>query len=125
MNASVHPIRTTKSAIPELNERFNTLQRMVRELGEAIDHDRAVALHGREARAAVVVELLAKRGVVTVSDVKRELKVTMKTANRLLHHVSHAREGVLVYEPIGGTDRLVLFHPDRVVIDDPRPGSGQ
>jgi hypothetical protein len=124
MNATVHEIRNTKpasrSALPELNQRFATLEKMVRELRESMAADSAVILQGRAARAAAVVDLLNVQGAVTVNDVKKSLGVTMKTANRLLHHVSHCGAGVLIEEPLGGTDRLVLFHPDRVVIDDPR-----
>jgi len=127
MNATVREIRSSKpptadnkSAIPELENRFNTLERIVKDLRASIAADRQVILQGRSARAAAVVDLLAEHGAVTVNDVKKALGVTMKTANRLLHHVSHAGDGILIAEPIGGTDRLVLFHPDRVVIDDPR-----
>lgn len=125
MNATVHEIRKRKSqppksALPELNEKFESLLEMVKNLGAAIEADRTTLLTGRDARAAAVVDLLAERRVLTVADVKKHLKVTMKTANRLLHHVAHAGNGVLKYEPVGGTDRLVLFHPDLVVIDDPR-----
>lgn len=125
MNATVHEIRKRKSqppksAIPELQEKFESLLDMVKKIGASIEADRATLLTGREARAAVVIDLLAEHRALTVSDVKKHLGVTMKTANRLLHHVSHARAGVLMYEPVGGTDRLVLLHPDLVVIDDPR-----
>jgi hypothetical protein len=124
MNATVHEIRNpkppTKSVVPELQQRFETLEKMVKQLGETLRNDSAVTLQGRAARAAAVVDLLAEHGALTVADVKKHLGVTMKTANRLLHHVSHAGDGVLIEEPMGGTARLVLFHPDRVVIDDPR-----
>ncbi len=123
MNASIHQIRLpkekNKSAVPAVTARFEVLERMLKDLRESIAADNET-LNGREARAAAVVDLLAEHGALTVSDVKKHLGVTMKTANRLLHHVSHAGDGILISEPIGGTDRLVLFHIDRVVIDDPR-----
>lgn len=131
MNATVHEIRKRKSsppiasAIPELQQRFETLHEMVRNLGELIHAGPEAPLYGREARAAAVVGLLAEKRVLTVSDVKKGLGVTMKTANRLLHHVAHAGDGVLILEPAGATDRLVLFHPDLVVLDDPRKEPGQ
>lgn len=125
MNATVHEIRKRKSnpppsAIPELQEKFESLLDMVKKIGASIEADRNTMLTGREARAAVVVDLLDEHRALTVSDVKKHLGVTMKTANRLLHHVSHAGLGVLMLEPAGATQRLVLFHPDQVVIDDPR-----
>lgn len=124
MNATIHEIKKRKStppsALPELTKRFETLQQMVSQLRESIEADRATMLTGREMRAAVVVDLLQEHRALTVSDVKKHLGVTMKTANRLLHHVAHAGDGVLVLEPAGATQRLVLFHPDCVVIDDPR-----
>jgi hypothetical protein len=124
MNATVHEIRKRKSnppsAIPELQEKFESLLDMVKKIGASIEADRATMLTGREARAAVVIDLLDEHRALTVADVKKHLGVTMKTANRLLHHVSHAGMGVLMLEPAGATQRLVLFHPDQVAIDDPR-----
>ena len=78
MNASVHPISSKKSVLPELDQRFQNLERLIAQLKQSIQSDQAVLLQGRAARAAAVVDLLNSHGAVTVADVKRELGVTMK-----------------------------------------------
>lgn len=50
--------------------------------------------------------LLADKGSATVAEVSSELKVSLKTANRLVHAACHAGECILVYEPFRTINRL-------------------
>lgn len=62
-------------------------------------------------------EMLARRGEVTVSDIRTVLGVSVKTATRLLHALNRTRDGYLFFDPHGSTERLVLLHPSRVSLE--------
>jgi hypothetical protein len=64
-----------------------------------------------------VRNMLARKGEVTVVDVKSVLGVSVKTATRLMHALNRERSGVLLFDPVGHTERLVLVHPTRVVLE--------
>lgn len=121
--SSVTPItgRLPSDAQRNVEERFATLEGMVAKLKDTIlATQERIPLSGKVANVQAVKDLVTQSGCATVATVKRELGVSAKTANRLLHAVMHGGFGKLIFEPAGTTDRLVLFHNDRVEIDDPR-----
>jgi hypothetical protein len=115
----------------QVQERFKVLETMLGDLKssmaamkpaqappiQAPPQPRAMS---RAAAVQVAALLLRERGVITMADLRRELGVSVKTAHRVARSVAHEGGGHLCFEAVGPSERLVLYHPDRVVIDDPR-----
>lgn len=68
-------------------------------------------------REDAVRRLIRERGCVTASDVQLELGVSHSTAVRAIRGVARAKDGIIVEEVAGPTFRIVLWHPDRVILD--------
>jgi hypothetical protein len=113
------------AGLRDLEEQFSTLEALVRRLTSTVAEGkqwRATVAPPRppterEVQLAAVSRMLTERGSVTVADVRSVLGVSVKTAGRLMHAIAHDGGGVLLFEPAGPTERLRLFHPDKVVID--------
>lgn len=109
-----HP-ETQSSARINLEERFAACERILQDLKQTIQVTRETrAATPQEQRGAKVHELkkiVSSRGRATVADVRRELNVSLKTANRIIHQCAFEDGGVLLFERTGNTNRLVLVRP--------------
>jgi hypothetical protein len=96
-------------------QRFAECERILRELKQTIEVTRETrSATPQEQRGAKVHELkriVSSRGRATVADVRRELQVSLKTANRIIHQCAFEDGGVLLFERTGNTNRLVLVRP--------------
>jgi hypothetical protein len=122
--SNVHQIRRTPA--DSLQERFERLKSLVSRLEEEIRTDRqraermATPTESKAYRVAATQKLLDERLWLTVSDVRTELHVSVKTATRLMQAIAHRQTGVLAYEPAGNSNRLRLYHPSKAILE--RPG---
>lgn len=66
-------------------------------------------LSPKEENAELLKMLLQDKATATVAEVAGELKVSLKTANRLCHALCHAGAAVLVYEPFRTINRLRIY----------------
>lgn len=114
-----------RNARDTLQERFDALESTLSRLKDELTNARRRESPQDTRRQHMVQtrDLLERRGEVTVSDVRAALSVTTKTATRLLHAMNRDQAGHLFFEPSGHTERLVLVHPERVVIDRARARS--
>lgn len=107
-----------RNARDTLQERFEALELTIGKLKEELSRKtKESPTDIRKAHLAQAKDLLDRRGEVTVSDVRGALGVTTKTATRLLHAMNRDQVGHLFFEPTGHTERLVMVHPRRVIID--------
>lgn len=109
MNQTESPARISVA------ERFAEAERILHELKQTIQNTRSQRVATpQEQRGAKVHELkhiVASRGRATVADVRRDLNVSLKTANRIIHQCAYEDGGTLLYERAGNTMRLVLVRP--------------
>ena len=114
----------------DLEQRFARLERLTHELRESIDRQSSrpppplsSPAEGKRQRAISARDLLERLGELTVQVAARELGTTPKTATRTLHMLARGGHGHLWMETVGHSQRLVLTHHSRVIID--RPGQLQ
>ncbi len=124
---TVSPIRQTVPSTFE--ERFTRLESMVTQLGLALARPPRAApapplespeSHRKSAQLGLIKAILDERRVITMADLRKELGVSLKSAHRLSRDMVHRGAAQLLFESAGPTERLVLFHNDQVVVDDPR-----
>ncbi len=114
--------QATKSPnVSEVDRRFSAIEQTLAILKDHLLTARVQPVGSPRSQRQAALEhvrgMLARKGEVNVTDVKSVLGVSVKTATRLLHALNRERAGVLLFDPVGHTERLVLVHPSRVALE--------